>query len=193
MLIARAGEKLGVPADGLFAKDGEVMRKNGGPGVAYAQLIGGRDFEMKVNEKVALKPPSTYTIVGKSVRRIDIPGKVTGRFTYMQDVKVPNMVHARVIRPAAMKSDLQSYDDAAAKKIPGYLSTVRKGNFLVVVARDEWAAIRCANAMEANGRLEGFLTPPAMGARAARPKAEGRGFPTSQGEGVKGAKTSRDL
>jgi CO/xanthine dehydrogenase Mo-binding subunit len=147
MLILRASEYLGVPADGLYAKDGEVMRRNGGPGVPYAQLIGGRAFEMKVNDKVALKAPSTYTIVGQPVRRLDIPAKVTGRFTYMQDMKIPGMVHARVVRPAAMKADLQSYDEAAAKKIPGYLTAIRKGNFLAAVARDEWAAIRCAHAL----------------------------------------------
>jgi CO/xanthine dehydrogenase Mo-binding subunit len=148
MLIGRAAAKIGVTADGLFAQDGEVMRRNGGPGVPYAQLIGGREFAMKVNDKVALKPPATYTIVGQAVRRLDIPAKVTGRFTYMQDMKVAGMVHARVVRPAAMKADLQSYNEAAAKKIPGYLATIRKGNFLAAVARDEWAAIRCANALE---------------------------------------------
>ncbi len=148
-LISRAAEKLGVPKDGLYAKDGEVLRKAGGASVPYTQLLEGREFEMKVDPKAQLKPPASYTIVGQSVKRLDIPGKVNGRFQYMQDVKVPGMVHARVIRPTAMKADLQSFDDAAAKKIPGYLATVRKGNFLAVAARDEWAAIRCANAMRA--------------------------------------------
>ena len=147
-LIDRAAEKLGVPRDSLHAKDGQVLRSGGGAGVPYAQLIGGRELEMKVNDKVQLKPPASYTIVGRSIRRFDIPGKVTGRFQYMQDVKVPDMVHARVIRPTGLKADLQAYDDTAAKKVPGFLATVRKGNFLAVVARDEWAAIRCANAMQ---------------------------------------------
>lgn len=148
-LIVRAAEKLRVGADTLVAKDGEILRKDGGAGIPYAQLIGGQHFEMKVNDKVGLKAPSTYTIVGQSVRRFDIPEKVTGRFTYMQDVKVPGMLHARVVRPAGMKADLQSVDDSAAKKIPGYVATVRKGNFLAVAARDEWAAIRCASALRA--------------------------------------------
>jgi nicotinate dehydrogenase subunit B len=112
-------------------------------------LIGGQTFETKVNDKVRLKPASSYALVGHSIRRRDIPDKVSGRFTYMQDMKVSGMVHARVIRPAAMKATLQSVDDSAARKIPGYLSTVRKGNFLAVVARDEWAAIRCADAVRA--------------------------------------------
>ena len=148
-LLTRAAEKMGVSKESLYAKDGEVLRQGGGAGVSYAQLIGGRDFELKVNDKVPLKAPATYTVVGQSVRRFDIPAKVTGRFVYMQDMKVSGMVHARVVRPAGMKADLLSYDEVAAKRIPGYLATVRKGNFLAVAARDEWAAIRCANALQA--------------------------------------------
>jgi nicotinate dehydrogenase subunit B len=147
-LLARAAEKLGLAKDALQAKDGYVVRQGGAP-LSYAQLIGGERFELKVDDKVQLKPPATYTIVGQSVHRYDIPAKVNGRFTYMQDVKVSGMLHARVIRPAAMKADLQSVDDRAAKKIPGYIATIRKGNFLAVAARDEWAAIRCADAIQA--------------------------------------------
>ena len=147
-LLVRASEKLGTAKDTLHAKDGSVMPLRGGRGIPYADLIGGDLFEMKVNDKVALKQPATYTIVGKSVRRFDIPDKVTGRFVYMQDVKVPGMVHARVVRPAAINASLVSVDDSGARKVPGYIATVRKGNFLAAVARDEWAAIRCADALQ---------------------------------------------
>jgi CO/xanthine dehydrogenase Mo-binding subunit len=147
-LLARASQKLGVPTDSLQVKDAVIVGQSGAA-LPYTQLIGGERFETKVDEKVKLKAPSTYTIVGKSVRRFDIPDKVTGRFTYMQDVKLSGMLHARVVRPTAMKADLQSIDDAAAKKIPGYVATVRKGNFVAVAARDEWSAIRCANALQA--------------------------------------------
>ena len=89
-------------------------------------------FALKVDPKAVWKDPASYTIVGQSVARLDIPGKVTGSFTYMHDFKVAGMLHARVVRPAAMKADLQSVDDTAAKKVPGYVATVRKGNFLAV-------------------------------------------------------------
>ena len=148
-LVARAAEKIGVPKERLYAKDGAVVRLGGEAGVPYAQLLSGQQLEMKIEEKVALKRPATYTIVGQPMRRSDIPGKVTGRFTYMQDVKMPGMLHARVVRPAAMKADLLSVDDSAARKIPGFIATVRKGNFVAAVARDEWASIRCANALKA--------------------------------------------
>jgi nicotinate dehydrogenase subunit B len=148
-LLTRAAEKLNGPKAELTVKDGVIARKDGSGTVSYADLLDGRSFEMKLDDKAPLKPPSSYTIVGQSVRRFDVPGKVTGRFTYMQDMKVPDMVHARVIRPTAIGADLVSYDDSAAKKIPGYVATARKGNFLAVVAKDEWGAIRCANAVQA--------------------------------------------
>ena len=138
-------------------KDGTVMPRSGGKGVPYGKLVGGRHFEMKVDPKAPLKDPKDYTLVGKSQPRTDIPGKVTGTFTYMQDFRVPGMVHARVVRPAAMKASLQSYSDAACKKIPGYMRAVRKDNFLAVVAKNEWAAIRASQAIQPSWSTWGGL------------------------------------
>jgi CO/xanthine dehydrogenase Mo-binding subunit len=67
----------------------------------------------------------------------------------VQDVKRPGMVHARVVHPAAVGAKLKSWSDAACRKIPGYLRAVRKGDFLAVVAENEWAAIRAATAISA--------------------------------------------
>lgn len=147
-LLGRASEKLGIAKSDLYAKDGEIMRLGGGKSVAYGQLVGSKRFEMKVNDKAPVKNPSQYTIVGTPVPRFDIPDKVTGRFTYMQDFKLKSMLHAHVVRPPAMKASLQAVDDTAAKKIPGHVATVRKGNFLATVASNEWAAIRCAGALK---------------------------------------------
>jgi CO/xanthine dehydrogenase Mo-binding subunit len=149
-LLAQGASKLGVQRGDVSVKDGVISARTGGKGVTYGQLVGGRNFEMKVDGKAPLKPPSEYTIVGRSVNRLDIPGKVTGRFTYMHDFRRRGMLHARIVRPAAMKADLLSLDDSAAKKIPGYVTTVRKGNFVAAVARNEWAAIRGAGAIKAS-------------------------------------------
>ena len=146
-LLDQAAQKLGVSRGEVTVKDGVCSA--GSKTVSYAGLIGAKNFEMKVNPKAPLKPPAQYTIVGKSINRLDIPGKVTGKFTYMHDYKRPGMLHARVVRPAGMQATLQSVDDGAAKKIPGYVATVRKGNFLAVVAKNEWASIRCADAVKA--------------------------------------------
>jgi CO/xanthine dehydrogenase Mo-binding subunit len=149
-LLAQGASKLGVQRGDVTVKDGVISARSGGKGVTYGQLVGGRNFEMKVDGKAPLKSPSDYTIVGRSVNRLDIPAKVTGRFTYMHDFRRRGMLHARIVRPAAMKAELLALDDSAAKKIPGYVTTVRKGNFVAAVARNEWAAIRGAGAIKAS-------------------------------------------
>jgi nicotinate dehydrogenase subunit B len=149
-LLAQAAAKLGVAADGLAIRDGVIAPKSGGKGVAYAELVGSRDFEMKVDPKAPLKDPKDYAIVGKSVARLDIPDKVTGRFTYMQDFKRPGMLHARVVRPRAIKASLKSWNDLPCRKIAGYVGMVHRGNFLAVLGRNEWAAVRASNAIEAS-------------------------------------------
>ncbi len=103
-LIAEGAAKLGVAKDAVIVKDGVVVPKSGGKGVAYSTLVGGKDFRLAVDAKAPLKDPKDYTIVGQSIRRLDIPDKVTGRFTYMQDYKRKGMLHARVIRPAGDES-----------------------------------------------------------------------------------------
>ena len=149
-LLDDAARKLGVAKTSLVLKDGVISAGASGKRVAYGELVGDRRLALKLDPKAPTKDPSTYTIVGKPVARLDIPEKVTGRFTYMQDFKVPGMLHARVVRPAAMEASLQSFNDAECKKIPGYVSAVRKGNFLGVVAQNEWAAIKAARAVQAS-------------------------------------------
>jgi CO/xanthine dehydrogenase Mo-binding subunit len=147
-LLDAAAQRLGVARTELTVSNGTIGARSG-KRVGYGELIGERNLQIKLDPKAPTKDPSTYTIVGKPVARLDIPEKMSGRFTYMQDFKVPGMVHARVVRPAGMKSTLEKWNDAECKKIPGYVGTVRKGNFLAVVARDEWAAVKAARALDA--------------------------------------------
>jgi nicotinate dehydrogenase subunit B len=147
-LLERAAGKLGVAKRDLYARDGRVVALGSERAVPYAELIGGRHFEMKLDAKAPMKSPATYTIVGQSVPRFDIPDKVRGRFTYMQDFKVKGMLHARVVHPTAIKATLQSVDDSAARQVPGYVATVRKGSFVAVVSRSEWGAIKAAEALK---------------------------------------------
>jgi nicotinate dehydrogenase subunit B len=147
-LAAEGAAKLGVDKDAVTVKDGVVVPKAGGKGVAYAALVGGKDFRLAVDAKAPLKDPKDYTIVGQSIARVDIPDKVTGRFTYMQDFKRKGMLHARVIRPGAMKASLLRWNDFDCRKIGGYVGVVKKGNFLAVLARSEWAAIAASRTIE---------------------------------------------
>jgi nicotinate dehydrogenase subunit B len=146
-LLSQGAEKLGVARTDVTAKDGRVVANQ--KSISYAELVGGKKLSLKLDPKAPLKDPATYTIVGRPIARLDIPDKVTGRFEYMQDFRLPGMLHARVVRPTALKASLVSVDDAAARRITGYVATVRKGDFLAVVARTEWAAIKAASAVKA--------------------------------------------
>ena len=146
-LLAEAGKKLGT--DQLTVADGVIS--GGGKKVSYGDLIGGKSFAIKLDPKqpVKEKAPKDYKVVGKPLPRVDIPDKVTGRFTYMQDYRVPGMLHGRVVRPNAIGAKLEGVDDSALKKIPGIVKVVREGNFLGVVASNEWDAVRGAAALKA--------------------------------------------
>jgi nicotinate dehydrogenase subunit B len=148
-LLSQVASRQGLAKETLTVKDGVVVPRSGGKGWSYAQLVGGHDFQLKLDAKAPLKDPREYAIVGTSVARLDIPDKVTGRFTYMQDFKLKGMVHARVIRPRAMKAALLAFNDSEARKIPGYIGVSRKGNHLAVLARSEWAAIKASRTVEA--------------------------------------------
>jgi CO/xanthine dehydrogenase Mo-binding subunit len=147
-LISQVAAGQGVGKEMLTVKDGVVVPKSGGKGWSYAELVGGRDFQLKLDPKAPLKDPKEYGIVGKPIPRFDIPEKATGRFTYMQDFKRKGMIHARVIRPQAMKAALLGWNDFEARKTPGYIGCIRKGNYLAALGRTEWAAIKASRTVE---------------------------------------------
>ena len=147
-LIEEAAKRLNVEKTELTVADGVIS--GGGKRVTYGELIGGKNFAIKLDPKqpVPTKDPKTFKVVGKSVPRVDIPGKATGTFTYMQDFRVPGMLHGRVVRPPAMEAKLESVDEASIKGIRG-AKVIRQGNFLAVVATNEWAAIKGARQLKA--------------------------------------------
>ncbi len=149
-LLQQAAQRLGVPTEDLIVEQGKVRSRSGGKQVTYGELIGGKTFSLKVDKQAPLKDAATYKIVGQSIPRFDIPGKMTGQFTYMQDFRVPGMLHGRVVRPAAIGATLLSVDESSVKDVPGVVKVVRQGNFLGVVAESEWGAIQAAQKLKAN-------------------------------------------
>ena len=148
-LLQRAADNLKVAKETLTVQDGLVTSRDGGNKLSYPQLIAEQKLAMKIDPAAPLKDPKDYTIVGTPVPRRDIPAKIFGTFNFVQDHKLPGMLHARVVHPAAVGATLERWNDDACRKIPGYVRAVRKGNFLAVVATDEWAAIRASTAIVA--------------------------------------------
>ena len=148
-LIGLAAARLGVPEDSLRVVDGVIQPQAGGAGLSYAELVAGGQVQMKLDKDATPKDPAAYRHVGQSVPRLDIPAKCTGGFTYMQDFRLDGMLHGRVVRPPAIGADLQSVDETSVQSVPGVIKVVRDGNFLGVVARTEWGAIKAAEALHA--------------------------------------------
>ena len=142
-LIAMAAERLGMPASELDAVNGEVRPKAGGSGIGFGELVGDRRFGMKVDKKAPLKKPASYTVVGKPLPRPDIPAKVTGAHMFVHDMRLPGMLHGRVVRPASVGATVVSLDESSIASIRG-ARVVRIGNFVGVVAPDEWDAVTAA-------------------------------------------------
>lgn len=148
-LLVRAGQKLNAAADQLTVENGVVWVKGDqGKSVTYAELVGPDGFRMNVDKEAVLKKPSEYRICGRPIQRVDIPAKVTGEYTFMHDFRLPGMLHARVVRPDELGARLVSFDEIEAKKVKGFVQTVRKQDFLAVVAETEWAAIKAARALK---------------------------------------------
>uniref|UniRef100_UPI00131E60A0 molybdopterin cofactor-binding domain-containing protein n=1 Tax=Beijerinckia sp. L45 TaxID=1641855 RepID=UPI00131E60A0 len=146
-LLQMAATTLGAAPADLTIADGIITAKTGAS-VTYAALIGGKTFALKLDPKAPLKNPDTYTIVGQSKARLDIPPKVFATFTYMHDFKLPGMLHGRVVRPPGIGADLRGFDEASVGSIPGVVKIVREGNFLGVVAKTEWAAIKASRQLK---------------------------------------------
>jgi CO/xanthine dehydrogenase Mo-binding subunit len=141
-LIAMAVKRLIVPVAELTVTDG-VVKARDGRSVTYGQLVAGGHFDLKLDKDAPLKDPGFYKVVGQAVQRPDLPAKMTGRHTYVQDFRLPNMLHARVIRPRAIGATGAEIDEASIAGIPG-VKLVRVQNFVAVVAEREWNAIRAA-------------------------------------------------
>jgi CO/xanthine dehydrogenase Mo-binding subunit len=165
-LLKLASANLGVPVSGLSVKSGVVS--GGGKTVTYGQLIGDKLFNTSIPNMSApgnattpvqavagspgTKPVSQYAMVGKTgvAQRIDIPDKVTGKYTYVHNIKLPGMLHARLVRPRGQGAygdgtnvPILSVDESSIKHIPD-AQVVRSGNFLAVVAPKEYDAIQAA-------------------------------------------------
>jgi nicotinate dehydrogenase subunit B len=160
VLVEMAAERLGLPAGQLTVIDGIVQVTNDAARqMSYADLVGGRYFNVQLdwNKQMgnALYAPgkaqpknfSEYKIVGKPIRREDVAPKVFGIENFCTDIKVPGMVHGRMIRPDVAGSVPVKVDEASIKDIPGAKVVWRNG-FLGVVADKEWDAIQASRQLK---------------------------------------------
>ncbi|MGA2998902.1 molybdopterin cofactor-binding domain-containing protein [Bradyrhizobium sp.] len=148
LLIAEAARRLDLPAENLRTENGSVVAPNG-QRLGYGDLVAGDMLHVQAEVKSNLKDPATYKVMGQPVPRVDIPAKVTGGAAYVQDMRLPGMVHARLVRPPSYGAQLSECDTSSVEKLPGVVKVVRNGNFLAVIAKKEFQAIKAMRALSA--------------------------------------------
>ena len=112
--------------------------------VAYGALVGGRRFEVQLDPKAARKHPREWTVLGTSVPRVDMRAMVTGQFEFVHNVRVPGMLHGRVVRPPSPGATVASVDESSVRGMAGLVKVVVKNNFVGVVAEKPWQAMQIA-------------------------------------------------
>jgi nicotinate dehydrogenase subunit B len=148
LLIAEAARRLEQPMENFRTENGAVISSDG-KRLSYGELVATDMLHVQAQPKSKLKDPATYKVMGQPVQRVDIPAKVTGGAAYVQDMRPPGMVHARIVRPPSYGAEITDCDMAAVEKMPEVIKVVRDGNFLAVVAAKEFPAIKAMKALAA--------------------------------------------
>jgi nicotinate dehydrogenase subunit B len=148
-LLRMAAQRLGVPVEQLTAAGGVISVKGDtSKKVAYGELAGGRKLNLTLDKNAKRKPPSEWTVLGKPVGRPDMAGMATGQFEFVHNVRLPGMLHGRVVRPPAVGATLVGVDETSVKDLPGFVKVVVKKNFVGVVAEKPWQAMQAAEKLK---------------------------------------------
>ena len=152
LLVAEAAKRWNVASEQLKVADGTVTGP-AGQQAGYGQLVEARMLHVEAQPQSKLKDAREFRVMDRPVQRVDIPAKVTGGIAYVHDLRLPNMLHARIVRPPSYGAKLASYDEHAVTDIAGAV-IVREGDFLAVLAPREWHAIRAMRAVERSARWQ---------------------------------------
>jgi nicotinate dehydrogenase subunit B len=166
ILLESAAHRWQLEASKLQARGGQIVSSEG-HSAKYGELVSGELLHVMAQSQTKLKDPGTFTVMGTPMGRVDIPAKVTGGVAYVQDLHLPNMVHARVVRPPSPAARLLSVDASEVERMPGVLKVVRDGSFLAVIAQGEFQAVQAMRRLGSGARWEEQPTLPA-----GRPLAE---------------------
>ncbi|SFT65775.1 CO or xanthine dehydrogenase, Mo-binding subunit [Algoriphagus locisalis] len=147
-LLKMAAQKWNIAPESLQVIDGTIKSPSGEK-ISYWELLDGKFIEEKISGEAPLKAPKNYKYVGQPLQRDDILKLVNGESHFVHDLKMPGMVHARILHPPSYQDKLQSIDLSEVKALPGVLKVIQNGSFLAIVAEREYQAIKARNLMEA--------------------------------------------
>ncbi|MFD1560590.1 molybdopterin cofactor-binding domain-containing protein [Paraburkholderia silviterrae] len=147
-IVARASAQWGVAPEQLATRAGHVYKRaDPARALAYVDVLPEDWTSLAIDDTVMLKPSSELTVIGTAVPRVELPGKVNGAHIYLQNIRLPNMVHARVIHPPINGATLSRVDRKSVEKMPGLIDVIVKGNFVAVVCEQEFQAVLASRAL----------------------------------------------
>jgi CO/xanthine dehydrogenase Mo-binding subunit len=146
LLIGAAAARLGVPREHLKAHDGAVVADDGRR-LGYGALVKDELLHVTADGRADLTDAAHYRLIGMPVHRVDIPAKVSGGSVFVQDLRLPGMLHARVVRPPSYHATLVRVDTTPIAKMPGVRTVHRDGNYLAVIAEREYQAVAAMHAL----------------------------------------------
>ena len=142
-LLSLAAKQLGEPVDQLKLENGVVI---GGLGrrITYEDLVGSKQFNLPLNPNAKRRSAAEWTVLGKPVPSLDRVALMTGQFEFLHHLRVPGMLHGRVVRPPEMGATVGSVDEHSVRDLPGLIKVVVRKNFVGVVAETQYQAVLAA-------------------------------------------------
>ncbi|MEO8724504.1 MAG: molybdopterin cofactor-binding domain-containing protein [Acidobacteriaceae bacterium] len=142
-LLKLAAEKLGEPVGSLTLADGVITGRTGRK-TKYEELVEGRHFDLPLSPTAKRRSVAQWTVLGKPVPSLDRAALMTGRFEFVHSVRVPEMLHGRVVRPPEMGATVADVDEQSVRRISGLTKLVVRKNFVGVVAETQYQAVVAA-------------------------------------------------
>ncbi|MFM0234674.1 xanthine dehydrogenase family protein molybdopterin-binding subunit [Paraburkholderia sediminicola] len=151
LLVDAAAKRFGVSSSVLKAHNAIITAPDGRT-MTYGEAVGAAGLHRMASPESPLKDPATFAMIGTSLPRLDIPGKVTGGPSYVQDMSMLDMLHARVVLPPVYGAELTHTNTPDILKMPGVVNVIRNGSMLAVVAKGEWQAVLAQRALAAGSQ-----------------------------------------
>ena len=148
-LLQMAAKRWNVSADALVASNAAItMKSDASKKLSYGEIIGGQKFALHLDSKAPRKPASEWTILGTPARRPDLPGVFAAQFEYVHNVRLPGMLHGRVVRPPNIGATVLHVDESSVAGMPGVVKVVVKKDFVGVIAEKPWQAVQAASKLK---------------------------------------------
>ncbi|HEX4709392.1 molybdopterin cofactor-binding domain-containing protein [Phenylobacterium sp.] len=147
LLTRAAAERWRLSPEGLATTGAGGIRAPDGRTLGYGELAAGLSLHVEARPGVPRRGGAHRTI-GLDLPRVDIPAKLTGGEAYVQDLRLPGMLHARVVRGPSDGTELSALDVAAVSATPGVVQVIRNGRFAAVIAEQEWTAVQALQRLQ---------------------------------------------